>query len=58
MNLADPPLDFAKQAAVYGIPGVRVERADDLRPALREALQHEGPSVVDVVIDNANPGYW
>jgi benzoylformate decarboxylase len=58
LNLEDPPLDFAKQAAVWGIPGARIDRPDDLRPALEEALEHDGPSIVDVVVDNSYHGYW
>ena len=52
-DLEDPPLDYAKMASVWGIPAVRVERPDDLRPALKEAIDHNGPSLVDVVIDRS-----
>lgn len=58
LNLDEPALDFAKQAAVWGIPGARIERPDDLRPALKEALEVDGPSIVDVVVDNSYHGYW
>lgn len=58
LNLDDPALDFAKQAAVWDIPATRVTRPDDLRPALKEALDVDGPSLVDVVVDNSYHGYW
>lgn len=52
MDLNDPPLDFAKLAAVWGIPSRRVERPEDLPEALREAFAIEdGPSLVDVAVD-------
>ena len=34
-------------------PARRVTEPADLAPALREALDHRGPSLVDVVIDGS-----
>jgi benzoylformate decarboxylase len=52
MDLNDPPLDFAKTAAVWGIPSRRVERPEELRDALADAFSvTDGPSLVDVVVD-------
>lgn len=45
------PTDFAALAGVFGVRSLRVERAEDLAPALRDALAHDGPVVVDVVTD-------
>lgn len=42
--------DYAAVATAFGCHGIRVERPDALAPALREALQTAGPSVVDVVV--------
>ena len=42
--------DFARLAQAVGIEGVRVERPGDLREALRAALAHPGPALVDVVV--------
>jgi pyruvate dehydrogenase (quinone) len=39
-----------------GVPGRRVEHPDDLAPALKEALAHDGPSLVDVVMESPLPG--
>lgn len=44
--------DFAKIARGFGIEGVTVEKAEDLRPALEKAIATDGPVVVDVVIDD------
>ena len=45
------PTDFTAVARSFGVRGVRVERADAIRPALSEALQAGEPVVVDVVTD-------
>jgi acetolactate synthase-1/2/3 large subunit len=46
-----PHADFVMIARAMGGDGVRVEREEDVGPALRKALAAEGPFVVDVVID-------
>lgn len=43
--------DFAALARALGMHAARVERADDVRPALEEAFAHDGPSLVDVVVE-------
>jgi thiamine pyrophosphate-dependent acetolactate synthase large subunit-like protein/nitrite reductase/ring-hydroxylating ferredoxin subunit len=43
--------DFAAYARLCGGHGVRVERAEDLDAALRAALDHAGPALVDAVCD-------
>jgi acetolactate synthase-1/2/3 large subunit len=40
--------DFLQLAAAYGLPGRRVQRADDLQAAIREALDRNGPSLIEV----------
>ena len=44
-------MDLAGLARSLGAGGIRVDREDDLRPALRQALQVAGPVVVEVVTD-------
>ncbi len=41
--------DFAAMANAVGIKGIRVEKPQDLRNAVQEALEHDGPALVDVV---------
>jgi pyruvate dehydrogenase (quinone) len=41
--------DFAKIAQAAGLAGFRVEDPADLKPALQQALAHNGPALVDVV---------
>ena len=45
------PTDFAAVARSFGLRGIRVERADDIAPALREAIAAEETVVVDVATD-------
>ena len=42
-------MDFAAIAKAMGCRGIRVERAEEIGPAMREALDGKAPTVVDVV---------
>jgi pyruvate dehydrogenase (quinone) len=44
--------NFAAMAQAGGIMGIRVEQAEDLEHALRNAFAHAGPAVVDVVTNS------
>jgi len=46
-----PRIDYAAVAAAMGIHAVRVEKPTDVRSALRDALAHPGPALVDLVTD-------
>ena len=39
-------------AEAMGVRGRRVERPEELGPALSEAIAHGGPSLVDVVMES------
>ncbi|HTJ98754.1 MAG TPA: thiamine pyrophosphate-dependent enzyme, partial [Bordetella sp.] len=41
--------DFAAMANAMGILGIRVEQAEDVSTALRQAFAHDGPVLVDVL---------
>jgi pyruvate dehydrogenase (quinone) len=41
--------NFAAMAEAMGIKGIRVEKPQDLRRAVVDALNHDGPALVDVV---------
>jgi pyruvate dehydrogenase (quinone) len=43
--------NFAKLAEAVNIFGIRVEKPEELRPALVSALEHDGPALVDVVVN-------
>jgi pyruvate dehydrogenase (quinone) len=48
-DLVNP--DFAKLAESAGILGLRVEKPEELRPALTQALAHDGPALVEVIVN-------
>jgi benzoylformate decarboxylase len=56
MDLVDPDLRFDRLAEAMGVPSKRVERLEDLAPALSQAVNHQGgPFLVDVVIESPVP---
>ncbi|WP_158751009.1 ubiquinone-dependent pyruvate dehydrogenase [Acidobacterium sp. S8] len=48
-DLVNP--DFSKLAESAGILGIRVEKPEELRPAFARALAHNGPALVDVLVN-------
>ncbi len=46
-----PPVEFVKIANAYGIDGVKVESCDEVMPALKAALDCDGPFVMDFRIE-------
>jgi benzoylformate decarboxylase len=49
-ELVGPEINFARLAESFGIFGERVEKPEQIEPALKRALEQSGPAVVDVVI--------
>ena len=50
-----PGPDYVKLANSYGVEAVRVTELEDVMPALRRARSHDGPFLIDFVVDsNAN----
>lgn len=43
--------DFAKMAEAAGLLGLTAETPDQVRPMITQALKHEGPALVEVVVD-------
>jgi pyruvate dehydrogenase (quinone) len=43
--------DFSKFADAAGILGLRAERPEQVKPMLNQALEHNGPALVDVVVN-------
>ncbi len=42
-----PAVDFVKIANAYEVPGIRVESRDEVLPALKTAIETDGPFVLD-----------
>ena len=49
-ELVGPEINFARLAETFGIYGQRVEEPDAIEPAIKRALEQNGPALVDVVI--------
>jgi acetolactate synthase I/II/III large subunit len=50
LDLGGPALDFVAMARGMGVPGERVETAEELAAALRRALAEPGPHLVQAVL--------
>lgn len=43
--------DYAKMAEAFRVKGIRVEKAEDIKPALEEAIACDKPCLIDIVVD-------
>jgi pyruvate dehydrogenase (quinone) len=43
--------DFSKIAAAVGILGLRAEKPEQVKPMILQAMAHDGPALVDVVVN-------
>jgi len=43
--------DFLKIAEAYGLPALRVTRKEEVIPAIEQAMEHQGPFLIDFMID-------
>ncbi len=46
-----PPVEFVKIGQAYGIDGIKVESCDEVMPALKAAVDCDGPFVFDFRIE-------
>jgi benzoylformate decarboxylase len=58
MDLTEPQLDFSQIAAAFGVKGVRIEKAEEIGAALREAQSANEPRLLDIVIDGDVRSRW
>lgn len=54
-DLATPEIDFAALSGAMGVPGVRVEKPDQVKPAIQQMLEHDGPFLIDMVVTSDLP---
>ena len=52
MEFKDPPIDFVGLARSMGVDARRVTDPDDLAPAIAESTGRQGPTLLDVVVDD------
>ncbi|WP_164102836.1 thiamine pyrophosphate-binding protein [Candidatus Laterigemmans baculatus] len=50
-DLSKPDIRFAEMAQTMGVPGIRIERQEQIAPAIRQALEHQGPFLLEVIIE-------
>ena len=46
-----PGPEYVKLAQAYGIPGIKVTHQEDVMSALRQAHEHDGPYLIEFVVD-------
>ena len=52
------PVDFVKLAEAYGCVGIRIERKDDVRPAIERAMRvTDRPTILDFLVEEAEDCY-
>jgi acetolactate synthase-1/2/3 large subunit len=49
-NLAEPAIDFVKLAESMGVPGRRAESVAEFEVALLEALERNGPTLIEAML--------
>ena len=49
--------DYTKLAEAYGIPGYRVEKIDDIVPAMDKVRESDGPALIEFVVDQYDMVY-
>ncbi len=55
-DLSKPDLKFHEMARSMGVEAVRVEKPEEIEPAIQQALAHPGPFLIDVVLEaDVNP---
>ena len=52
-----PGPDYMKLAEAYGVGAVRVSEQEEVLPALRKAKAHDGPFLIEFVVDQATNVY-
>lgn len=50
-DLSQPQIHFDQLARSLGVPGIRIEKPAEIAPAIQQALAHQGPFVLDVVLE-------
>jgi acetolactate synthase-1/2/3 large subunit len=49
--------DYVKLAEAYGLPGYRVDKQEDVIPTMRQAQEHNGPVLIEFVVEQHDMVY-
>ena len=52
MEFKDPPIDFVGLARSMGATAMQITDPDDIGPAIAESTRRDGPTLLDVVVDD------
>ena len=52
MEFKDPPIDFVGLARAMGATAMQITDPDDIGPAVAESTRRDGPTLLDVVVDD------
>ncbi len=52
-----PGPDYVRLAEAYGVPAVRVTHQEDVLPAMRQAQAHDGPFLIEFVVEHTSNVY-
>jgi benzoylformate decarboxylase len=56
-DLANPVIRFDDLARSMGVAAARVETPQQIAPAIQQALVHDGPFLIDLIVTNDVPGH-
>jgi thiamine pyrophosphate-dependent acetolactate synthase large subunit-like protein len=57
-DIKDPDLDFVGLAKAMGVPGIKVERPEQIAGAIDEMLATDGPFLIDLVLSDDVPAHF
>ena len=52
-DIHDPEVDYVSLAKGMGVPGVRVTQPGEMAGAIRAMLEHDGPFLVDLILEDS-----
>jgi benzoylformate decarboxylase len=50
-DLSEPEIRFDEMARAMGVAAIRIEKPEEIAPAIRTALAHKGPFLIDAVLE-------
>jgi benzoylformate decarboxylase len=51
-DIRDPEIDYVSLAKGMGVPGVRVTQPSEMSGAIRAMLEHDGPFLIDLILED------